>query len=139
TAGRDHRPGWPAARSRPAALWPDRHAGACRRGRRHAARRPDTAGLAGTVRSAKGSVVIRVVLVDDQALVRTGLARILAAEDGFEVVGECADGAEAVAAVPQLGPDLVLMDVRMPRMDGIEATRLLRGGADPPPVLALTT
>lgn len=83
--------------------------------------------------------MIRVVLVDDQALVRTGLARILAAEDGFEVVAECADGAQAVAVVPQLGPDLVLMDVRMPQMDGIEATRLLRGGADPPPVLALTT
>lgn len=83
--------------------------------------------------------MIRVVLVDDQALVRAGLARILAPEDGFQVVADCADGVEAVAAVPEAGPDLVLMDVRMPRMDGIEATRRLRTLPDPPPVLVLTT
>jgi DNA-binding NarL/FixJ family response regulator len=83
--------------------------------------------------------VIRVVLVDDQALVRAGLARILSAEDGFEVVAECADGAEALSAAAGTLPDLVVMDVRMPRMDGIEATRRLRAGPQPPPVLALTT
>lgn len=83
--------------------------------------------------------MIRVVLVDDQALVRAGLARILAPEDGFQVVADCADGVEAVSAVPEAGPDLVLMDVRMPRMDGIEATRRLRALPDPPPVLVLTT
>lgn len=83
--------------------------------------------------------MIRVVLVDDQAIVRAGLARILAAEDGFEVVGECADGVQALEAIAYALPDLVVMDVRMPRMDGIEATRRLRAGHHPPPVLALTT
>lgn len=83
--------------------------------------------------------MIRVVLVDDQAIVRAGLARILAPEDGFEVVGECADGVQALDVVADALPDLVVMDVRMPRMDGIEATRRLRAGQHPPPVLALTT
>jgi DNA-binding NarL/FixJ family response regulator len=83
--------------------------------------------------------MIRVVLVDDQAIVRAGLARILAAEDGFEVVGECADGVQALDVVADALPDLVVMDVRMPQMDGIEATRRLRAGQHPPPVLALTT
>ena len=71
--------------------------------------------------------MIRVALVDDQALVRTGLARILAPEDGFEVVAECADGRQAVAELPGLRPDVVLMDVRMPALDGIAATAHLRG------------
>ena len=83
--------------------------------------------------------MIRVVLVDDQVIVRTGVARILAPEDGFEVVAECADGVDALTVVPATRPDLVVMDIRMPRMDGIEATRRLRGTPDPPPVLALTT
>ncbi|ADP82285.1 response regulator transcription factor [Pseudofrankia inefficax] len=83
--------------------------------------------------------MIRVVIVDDQAIVRTGLARIFGAEDGFDVVAECADGAQAVATVTRLRPDLVLMDVRMPRLDGIEATRQLCAAPEPPPVLALTT
>lgn len=80
--------------------------------------------------------MIRVALVDDQAIVRAGVARILGPEDGFSVIGEFASGAEAVASVPDLEPDLVLMDIRMPGMDGIEATRRLAGG---PPVLVLTT
>jgi DNA-binding NarL/FixJ family response regulator len=69
--------------------------------------------------------VIRVALVDDQAIVRAGVARILSPQDGFDVVAECADGREAVERLPELAPDVVLMDIRMPRMDGIEATRHL--------------
>jgi DNA-binding NarL/FixJ family response regulator len=83
--------------------------------------------------------LIRIVIVDDQALVRAGLARILSAEDGFEVVAEFADGADLLAGVVEPPPDLVLMDVRMPRVNGIEATRALRARADAPPVLVLTT
>jgi DNA-binding NarL/FixJ family response regulator len=83
--------------------------------------------------------MIRVALADDQALVRAGLARILSPEDGFEVVAECADGQEAVERLPALRPDVVLMDVRMPALDGIAATARLRQGEDPPLVLVLTT
>lgn len=83
--------------------------------------------------------MIRVVLVDDQTLVRTGLARILSPADGFEVVAECGDGEQAVATVPEVGVDVVLMDVRMPVLDGIEATRQLRALQEAPPVLILTT
>ena len=67
--------------------------------------------------------MIRVVLADDQALVRAGFRALLDAEDGIEVVGEAADGAQAVALARRLVPDLVLMDIRMPGMDGLEATR----------------
>jgi DNA-binding NarL/FixJ family response regulator len=70
--------------------------------------------------------MIRVALVDDQAIVRSGVARILSPEDGFEVVAECVNGREAVDRLPALAPDVVLMDVRMPVMDGIAATRGLR-------------
>jgi DNA-binding NarL/FixJ family response regulator len=84
--------------------------------------------------------VIRVLLVDDQQLVRLGLARILRPRAGFEVVEQCATGDAALAAVDLTHPDVVLMDIRMPGMDGIEATRRLRNGRDdPPPVLVLTT
>jgi DNA-binding NarL/FixJ family response regulator len=79
--------------------------------------------------------VIRVALVDDQAIVRAGVARILSPEDGFDVVAECGDGREAVERLPDLAPDVVLMDIRMPRLDGIEATRQLAGLT----VLVLTT
>ena len=83
--------------------------------------------------------MIRVLLVNDQELVRTGLRGILRAQFGFEVVGECADGREVVAAVESLTPDVVLMDVRMPVVNGVQATRELRGREGSPPVLALTT
>jgi DNA-binding NarL/FixJ family response regulator len=69
--------------------------------------------------------LIRILVVDDQALVRSGFRLILANEADFEVVGEAADGEEAVREARRLGPDVVLMDVRMPRMDGVEATRRL--------------
>jgi DNA-binding NarL/FixJ family response regulator len=83
---------------------------------------------------------IRVLLVDDQQLVRTGFRMILADEEGIEVVGEATDGAAALAAVRQLRPDVVVMDIRMPVMDGVDATRQLV--ADPAVqtrVLVLTT
>ena len=83
--------------------------------------------------------MIRVIVVDDQPVVRSGIARILGPEDGFEVVAECGDGDEVAAAVAEHAPDLVLMDVRMRRMDGVTATRLLNDDGSGPPVLVLTT
>lgn len=82
--------------------------------------------------------MIRVLIVDDEELVRTGLRMILEGEDDLEVVGEAADGAEAVSEVRRTTPDVVLMDVQMPRVNGIEATRLIaaQGSAR---VLILTT
>ena len=83
---------------------------------------------------------IRVLLVDDQELVRTGFRMILSDEAGIEVVGEAANGRDAVEAAPRLRPDVVVMDIRMPVMDGVEATRqLAAAGADAPRVLVLTT
>ena len=67
--------------------------------------------------------MIRVLIVDDQALVRAGFRMILEAETDIEVVGEAADGLEAIDQVRALAPDVVLMDIRMPELDGIEATR----------------
>jgi DNA-binding NarL/FixJ family response regulator len=83
--------------------------------------------------------MIRVALVDDQEIVRAGLARILSPADGFEVVAECADGRQAVEELPALRPNVVLMDIRMPVLDGIAATAQLRGIDDPLDVLVLTT
>ena len=83
--------------------------------------------------------MIRVALVDDQAMVRAGLARILAPTDGFEVVAECGDGLEAVEEVPEARPDVTLMDIRMPQLDGIASTAQLRELPNPAPVLMLTT
>ena len=89
--------------------------------------------------SAAEGAAIRVLLVDDQELIRAGLRGILRASFGFRIVGECRHGGEVVGAVRALQPDVVLMDVRMPVVDGIEATRRLRGDPGAPPVLALTT
>jgi DNA-binding NarL/FixJ family response regulator len=83
--------------------------------------------------------VIRILIVDDQELVRAGLRGILRDRYGFDVVGECADGSMVPAAVATLHPDVVLMDVRMPTVDGVTATRELRRTSDAPPVLVLTT
>ena len=83
--------------------------------------------------------MIRVLIVDDQPIVRAGVARILGPDDGFEVVAECDDGDEVVDAVALHEPDVVLMDVRMRRMDGVTAIEQLRARSDEPPVLVLTT
>ena len=83
--------------------------------------------------------MISVVLADDQALVRTGFELILSAEPDIEVVGEAGDGIEAIAVATQARPDLVLMDIRMPELDGIEATRRLLAESPPTRVLMLTT
>jgi DNA-binding NarL/FixJ family response regulator len=82
--------------------------------------------------------VIRIVLADDQDLVRAGLERILAPEDDMTIVAQCADGAQALDAVETHQPDVVVMDIRMRVMNGIEATRRIRD-VDGPPVLVLTT
>jgi DNA-binding NarL/FixJ family response regulator len=83
--------------------------------------------------------MIRVLVADDQALVREGLVTLLGLVDGIEVVGAAADGEEAVRLVENLRPDVVLMDLRMPRMDGVEATRRALAAKRPPRVLVLTT
>jgi DNA-binding NarL/FixJ family response regulator len=85
------------------------------------------------------AVRTRVLLVDDDALVRAGLRMILSSSEEVEVVGEAADGADAVAAVQAHRPDVVLMDIRMPGMDGIAATSALRRLPTPPHVIVLTT
>jgi DNA-binding NarL/FixJ family response regulator len=86
-------------------------------------------------------MTIRLLIVDDQELIRTGLRLFLQTRDDLEVVGEAADGDEAIALAGALRPDVVLMDIRMRRMDGVEATaRLMAAGIEPPPrVLVLTT
>jgi DNA-binding NarL/FixJ family response regulator len=82
----------------------------------------------------------RVVIADDQALVRAGFRMILEADPGIEVVGEAANGAAAVEVVRRLQPDVVLMDVRMPELDGLEATRqILSSGESTPRIIMLTT
>ncbi|WFE42581.1 response regulator transcription factor [Micromonospora sp. WMMD998] len=82
---------------------------------------------------------VRVLIVDDDPLVRGALSMILGGVPDLHVVGEAADGAEVPAAVAAHAPDVVLMDIRMPRVDGLAATEALRAAADPPEVLVLTT
>ena len=89
--------------------------------------------------SATEGRAIRVLLVDDQELIRAGLRGILRPSFGFQIVGECSHGGEVAGAVRALRPDVVMMDVRMPVLDGIEATTRLRADPSAPPVLALTT
>ncbi|MCU1359883.1 MAG: putative NarL family two-component response regulator, partial [Ilumatobacteraceae bacterium] len=83
--------------------------------------------------------MIRVLLVDDQAMVRVGFRMIIETEPDLTVVGEATDGREAIELVQRCKPDIVLMDVRMPRMDGLEATALITAQTDAPRVLMLTT
>jgi DNA-binding NarL/FixJ family response regulator len=85
------------------------------------------------------SPAIRVLVVDDDPLVRTGLSMILNTAPGLTLVGEAADGTEVVPAVDAYAPDVVLMDIRMPKLDGLAATELLRARRDPPEVIVLTT
>jgi DNA-binding NarL/FixJ family response regulator len=83
--------------------------------------------------------VTRVLLIDDEALLRAGLRMILESADDIEVVGEADDGADAVEAIRRCQPDVVLMDIRMPRLDGLAATIAIRQLDNPPPVVILTT
>ena len=82
---------------------------------------------------------LRVLVVDDQGIVRAGFAAVIDAEDDMTVVGEAADGATAVVLAAELAPDVVVMDVRMPELDGIAATRIITGRENAPRVLVLTT
>ncbi|GHJ47212.1 DNA-binding response regulator [Catellatospora sp. TT07R-123] len=84
-------------------------------------------------------MTVRVLLVDDQPLIRAGLRVLMADSPDLEVIGEAGSGAQAVAQVAEARPDVVVMDIRMPGMDGIEATRIITSGADAPQVLILTT
>ena len=84
-------------------------------------------------------MTLRLLVVDDHPVVRAGLVAMLSEHDDFDVGGEAADGAEAVTMAARSSPDVVLMDLRMPGMDGAEATARLRAGGDGPAVLVLTT
>jgi DNA-binding NarL/FixJ family response regulator len=84
-------------------------------------------------------VSIRVLICDDQALVRAGFRAILEIQDDIEVVGEAENGAEAVALAERRSPDVIMMDIRMPVLDGVEATRRLVSAGSPARILVLTT
>jgi DNA-binding NarL/FixJ family response regulator len=87
----------------------------------------------------ESSTPLRIVVVDDQALFRSGLRMLIDSQDDLEVVGEAADGDEAVAVVAAVRPDVVLMDIRMPRADGVTATERIAASGERPKVLVLTT
>ncbi|MFD5986065.1 response regulator [Streptomyces cyaneofuscatus] len=82
---------------------------------------------------------LNVLVVDDQGIVRAGFAAVIDAEEDMTVVGEAADGVSAVRLAEELAPDVIVMDVRMPHLDGIAATRIITGRENPPRVLVLTT
>jgi DNA-binding NarL/FixJ family response regulator len=84
-------------------------------------------------------VTIRVLVADDQGMVRSGFSILLNAQPDIEVVGEAVNGQEAITRAAELGPDVILMDVRMPVMDGLQATRQIAAAGDGPKVLVLTT
>jgi DNA-binding NarL/FixJ family response regulator len=84
-------------------------------------------------------VTVRVVIADDQGMVRSGFTTLLNSEPDIEVIGEAVNGAEAVSRAAALRPDVILMDVRMPVLDGLQATRQISAMIDPPKVLVLTT
>jgi DNA-binding NarL/FixJ family response regulator len=101
--------------------------------------------MATDVAAPDGERTLRVVLVDDEALIRAGLRMLLDAEHGIDVIGEASDGRAGVDMVAELRPDVVVMDVRMPRMDGVDATKMLNSMeykakyGEPPGILILTT
>ncbi|WP_200926665.1 response regulator [Sphaerimonospora mesophila] len=84
-------------------------------------------------------MMIRIVLADDQVMVRAGLRMVIESEPGMEVVGEAGDGVEAVAVARRVRPDVVLMDISMPRMDGLAAAKRLLDSPHPPKIIMLTT
>jgi DNA-binding NarL/FixJ family response regulator len=83
--------------------------------------------------------VVRVLIVDDDALVRAGLSMMLGGAESIEVVGEACDGSEVLGAIDRHRPDVILLDLRMPRVDGLEAMTLVRSQPSPPAILVLTT
>src|SRR5215212_6354963 len=132
-------------RPRPSRLRPGGHAGTRLTARRHLPRRPrrraGLAGRGGPAPNRDATMSIRVLIADDQPIVRTGLTMLLDAQPDIDVVGAAADGREAVRLALQLRPDVGLFDIRMPLMDGIEATRRLAGPevTDPLPIVVITT